>query len=64
MNFKSRQEKIDVIKWYDSILMGEDRCGTYEYCGKCNKGEKYPCAKAESRYINNYVRVATVKRRV
>lgn len=63
MDFKSRQDKIDVIKWYDSIVAGEDRCGTYVYCEKCNKAEEYPCAKAEAKYFKKYVRVAVVHRR-
>lgn len=63
MNLKARQEKLDVIKWYDSILWGEDRCGTYEYCAKCNKDEQYPCARAEARFEKKYVRVAQVSRR-
>ncbi len=63
MDFKARQDKLDVIKWYDSIVAGEDRCGSYLYCEKCRKSEPYPCAKAEDRYERGYVRVAVVTRR-
>ena len=61
--FQKRQEAIDIIKWYDSIVAGEDRCGTYEYCIKCRKEEKYPCARAEDKYQKGYVRVAVINRR-
>ncbi len=63
MDFKARQDKLDVIKWYDSIVAGEDRCGTYAFCVKCRKKEEYPCARAEDRYEKRYVRVAIITRR-
>ena len=63
MNLKVRQEKLDIIKWYDSILLGEDRCGTYHFCMKCRKKEKYPCARAMARYEGDFVRVAVVHKR-
>ena len=63
MDFQARQQTLDVIKWYDSIVAGEDRCGTYDYCDKCYKQEMYPCAKAENRKEKGYVRVAVWVRR-
>lgn len=62
--YKSEQDKFDNTKWYDSILAGEDRCGTYEFCGKCRKEELYPCAKAMHRNAKGGVRVAVIRRRV
>ena len=63
MDFKLWQAKFDDIKWYDSILEGKDKCGTYDFCDKCNKEEKYPCAHAANRKYQGYVRVAVVYRR-
>ena len=63
MSYKSEQKKFDEVKWYDSIVAGCDRCGTYEFCAKCKKAEKYPCARAKFRYENNLVRVAVIRRR-
>lgn len=63
MDAKSIQAQFDVIKWYDSILDGQDRCGTYKFCIKCRKEQKYPCANAMNRYEKGYVRVAIVSRR-
>ncbi len=61
MDFKSQQEKFDDIKWYDSIVAGYDRCGSYEFCDVCNKGETEPCARAAYRYQNSGpVRIATI----
>ena len=62
MDFKSRQEQFDNIKWYDSVLAGEDKCGSYEFCVKCRKSEAYPCARAWHRYNNGYIRLAVVRR--
>ncbi len=62
MDFKSQQDKFDNIKWYDSIVAGCDRCGSYEFCGVCDKKEPEPCARAAYRYKkDNRFRVATVR---
>ena len=60
MDFKNRQKVFDTVKWFDSIQAGEDRCGTYEFCGECRKKEKNPCARAARRYEKKYIRIATV----
>ena len=60
MTLKKKQDAFDDIKWFDSIQMGEDKCGSYPFCALCNKGEEYPCAKAKSRYEKGYIRIATV----
>ncbi len=52
MDFKSQQDKFDDIKWYDSILAGYDRCGSYDFCGSCDKSEENPCARAAYRAQN------------
>lgn len=61
MSFKSQQKQFDDIKWCDSVLAGEDKCGSYEFCGKCRKEEKYPCARAAHRYENGYIRLAIIR---
>lgn len=62
MDFKKRQDQFDNVKWYDSILAGEDKCGTYEFCGQCRKDEPYPCARAQHRHSNGYIRLAVIRR--
>ncbi len=52
MDFKSQQDKFDDIKWYDSILAGYDRCGSYDFCNVCDKSEENPCARAAYRAQN------------
>ena len=61
MDFKKQQDRFDEIKWYDSIIAGYDRCGTYEFCGVCDKEEEYPCARAAYRCRNSWVRIATIR---
>ncbi|MBQ8428711.1 MAG: hypothetical protein IJX30_01270 [Clostridia bacterium] len=75
MDFKTQQQEFDNVKWYDSILEGNDRCGTYVFCDKCIKTEEYPCARAKARYesgensqnavdkASGFTRIATVYRR-
>ncbi len=60
MDYKLQQERMDDIKWYDSIVAGEDRCGSYDFCVKCKKESKYPCARAKLRYEHGLVRIATI----
>ncbi len=62
MVFEKQQSLFDKEKWYDSIVAGEDRCGTYEFCSSCDKWEEYPCARAMRRYKKGYIRLATVYR--
>ena len=62
MNFEQEQILLDKEKWYDSIIAGEDRCGSYEFCASCDKWEEYPCARAMRRYKKGYIRLASVYR--
>ena len=62
MSFKIRQKEFDDVKWYDSVLAGEDRCGSYNFCAKCDKDQKYPCARAEYRYEKKYIRLGSIFR--
>lgn len=39
-----KQKELDVIKWNDS--KDGDKCGTYDYCAKCDKQKTNPCARA------------------
>ena len=63
MNFKRQQDRFDEVKWFDSIKAGYDTCGTYAFCGACQKTETNPCARAAHRQVNGYIRVATLHRR-
>ncbi len=60
MDFKSQQARFDDIKWYDSIVAGCDRCGSYDFCSVCDKTETEPCARATYRYKNGKTRIATI----
>ncbi len=61
MDFKTQQQRFDNIKWYDSIVAGCDRCGTYEFCSLCDKSEPNPCASAAHRYTGGKTRIAVLK---
>ncbi len=64
MDFKGQQARFDDIKWYDSIVSGSDRCGTYEFCSVCDKTESEPCARAAYRYGGHdtrWTRIATIQ---
>ena len=63
MDFKAQQNRFDEIKWYDSIVAGYDRCGTYDFCGCCNKEEENPCAHAAYRSRKG-VRIAVVRLKI
>ena len=58
MNYKELQDKFDKEKWHDSILVGADTCGEYDFCVRCNKAEEYPCAKAMAKHKGKRVRLA------
>ena len=62
MDFKTQQANFDTQKWYDSLLAGEDKCGSYEFCDRCCNPEKYPCARAAHRHNNKYIRIAVIRR--
>ncbi|MBQ7323544.1 MAG: hypothetical protein IJW96_03160 [Clostridia bacterium] len=63
MTLKERQHELDIMKWYDSVNKRDDMCGEYIFCGKCNKENNNPCARAEHRYNMGYIRLGTVRRR-
>ena len=63
MNFERQQKRFDGVKWFDSIRAGDDKCGSYEFCGECRKDEPNPCARAMHRYHNGYIRIAVIYRR-
>lgn len=46
MDFKAEQDRLDKIKWDDSMREGRDKCGTYDFCACCKKEAQYPCARA------------------
>jgi hypothetical protein len=45
-----KQKKFDEQKWLDSEKLGVDTCGTYKFCGKCDKSFENPCAVAKAKY--------------
>jgi len=63
MDFQTWQKEFDVTKWIDSIIAGEDLCGSYDFCGKCDKFEAFPCAHAYQRYRKRRIRIAILKAR-
>lgn len=46
-----KQAELDAFKWLDSEL-GEDKCGTYDYCVMCDATKEFPCARAFYVYKN------------
>ena len=63
MNFQEWQNNFDKTKWIDSIIAGEDTCGTYEFCTKCTKQGATPCAQAFHRFQNPRIRIAVIRPR-
>ena len=46
---KALQDELDVMKWNDTQARGgQDTCGTYDYCVKCDKSTDFPCARAKT----------------
>ena len=64
MDFKEWQDEFDKTKWIDSIVAGEDTCGTYEFCVKCTKVGATPCAHAFESFQNPRIRIAVIRPRV
>lgn len=64
MNFKERQKMFDNEKWFDSIVAGEDRCGSYAFCSACDKEDRNPCVRAMDRHEKGYIRIATIYRKL
>ena len=62
MDLQAKQIELDNKKWYDSVVADEDQCGKYDFCVRCNKVEKYPCAKAFAKYEGKYIRLAIIRR--
>lgn len=46
-NLQEMQAELDVAKWNEGVEKGNDPCGTYTYCGNCDKAADYPCAQAK-----------------
>lgn len=62
MNWQEKQKKFDDVKWYDSVIAKQDKCGSYSFCYRCYKEEPYPCARAAERAKRGGVRIATIRR--
>lgn len=54
----------DNEKWFDSIVAGEDRCGSYAFCSACDKEDRNPCVRAMDRHEKGYIRIATIYRKL
>lgn len=52
-DLKKLQDKLDLIKWFDSEDRRRDMCGTYSYCAFCNKYIPNPCAVSITKYMNS-----------
>ena len=46
MALTKKQKELDQLKWYKSIELGYDACGSFDYCAKCDKTKENPCDKA------------------
>ena len=38
------------MKWYKSVEMNADACGSFDYCAKCDKNKENPCDLAYAAY--------------
>ncbi len=54
MNKAALQHKLDMNKWLDSEIKGEDMCGRYNYCAYCDRDDDLPCAEAYERMHASY----------
>jgi predicted PP-loop superfamily ATPase len=45
-----KQKKFDEQKWLESEKLGVDTCGTYKFCGKCDKTIENHCAVAKAKH--------------
>ncbi len=50
MAITKKQMELDEMKWLKSEEAGQDLCGTYDYCAKCDKTKENPCAKAHTAF--------------
>jgi len=46
MDLYNQQKELDKAKWEKSVNLGIDACGTFHYCGCCEKHLDNPCARA------------------
>lgn len=46
MKLTKKQMELDLLKWKKSEELGEDACGTFDYCAYCDKALENPCDKA------------------
>lgn len=46
MAITKKQKELDELKWLKSEELGQDACGTFDYCTACDKTLENPCDKA------------------
>lgn len=56
-----RQKQFDRLKLELSEFLGEDACGTFEFCVCCDKKVENPCVNAETKYKNSKNRIQSKK---
>ncbi len=50
MALTKKQRELDAVKWLKSEELGQDACGTFDYCACCNKALENPCDKAYKKF--------------
>lgn len=50
MAISAKQNEIDKMKWFKSIDIGTDACGTFDFCSKCDKNLSNPCEQAYDKF--------------
>ena len=50
MAITKKQAELDLRKWKKSEELGEDACGTFDYCAECDKTLENPCDKAYRKF--------------
>ncbi|MFQ9739374.1 MAG: hypothetical protein ACLR06_17990 [Christensenellaceae bacterium] len=48
MDFKAEQDRLDKIKWDDSMREGRDKCGTYDFALAVKRGSISLCPRGSS----------------
>ena len=46
MALTKKQKELDEQKWLKSEELGQDACGTFDYCAACDKSLENPCDHA------------------
>ena len=64
MAITKRQKELDLVKWLKSEEIGQDACGSFDYCACCNKALENPCDKAYLKFNKKPAKKTTATKEV